>query len=85
MALDQADIEEYEWKDGELQLKEDKEMSFLDHLEELRWHIIRSLVAILVGTIVLFVFTIGILIRLFWGHLKTILWLTTGFANCRKA
>lgn len=56
MALDQVDIEEYEWRDGELQLREDKEMSFLDHLEELRWHIIRSLAAIVVGGIVLFIF-----------------------------
>ena len=56
MALDQVDIEEYEWRDGELQLREDKEMSFLDHLEELRWHIIRSLIAIVAGGIVLFIF-----------------------------
>ncbi|MEJ0054617.1 MAG: twin-arginine translocase subunit TatC [Bacteroidota bacterium] len=32
-------------------------MSFLDHLEELRWHIVRSIMAIVVGTIVAFVFT----------------------------
>ncbi len=34
----------------------EKEMSFLDHLEELRWHIIRSLVAIVVVGIVLYIF-----------------------------
>ncbi|MEQ9007144.1 MAG: twin-arginine translocase subunit TatC, partial [Ekhidna sp.] len=28
------------------QMSDEKEMSFLDHLEELRWHIIRSLIAI---------------------------------------
>ncbi|MEM1216138.1 MAG: twin-arginine translocase subunit TatC, partial [Bacteroidota bacterium] len=55
MALDQADIDQYEWQDGQLQPKAD-EMSFLDHLEELRWHIIRSLAAIAVGGVVLFVF-----------------------------
>lgn len=32
----------------------DKEMGFLDHLEELRWHLIRSVVAILALTIVAF-------------------------------
>ena len=32
------------------------EMSFLEHLEELRWHIIRSVVAIVVLMIVAFVF-----------------------------
>ena len=31
-----------------------KEMSFLEHLEELRWHLIRSLVAICVFAIVAF-------------------------------
>lgn len=56
MALDQVDVEQYEWKDGELQPKDGTEMSFLDHLEELRWHIIRSLAAITIAGIVLFVF-----------------------------
>ncbi|MDD4109462.1 MAG: twin-arginine translocase subunit TatC, partial [Prolixibacteraceae bacterium] len=31
------------------------EMSFLEHLEELRWHIIRSVLAIMVGAVVAFV------------------------------
>jgi len=46
MALDQVDVDRI----GEPQ----KEMTFLEHLEELRWHIIRSLVAIVVIGIVLF-------------------------------
>jgi len=29
----------------------EKEMSFLDHLEELRWHLVRSLIAVIVFTI----------------------------------
>jgi sec-independent protein translocase protein TatC len=37
------------------QMEEEKEMSFLDHLEELRWHIIRSLIAIVVLMVVAFV------------------------------
>lgn len=45
MALDQ----EFE---QELDETEGKEMTFLDHLEELRWHIIRSVASILVFTIV---------------------------------
>ena len=32
----------------------EKDMSFLDHLEELRWHLIRSLIAILVISIAVF-------------------------------
>ncbi len=32
------------------------EMSFIDHLEALRWHLIRSVIAILVGSIVFFIF-----------------------------
>jgi sec-independent protein translocase protein TatC len=37
-------------KDGE------GEMTFLQHLEELRWHIIRALVAVVAGAIVAFIF-----------------------------
>jgi sec-independent protein translocase protein TatC len=33
----------------------EKEMSFLEHLEELRWHVIRSLVAVVMFTVVAFV------------------------------
>lgn len=45
MALDQE-------FDQELDETEGKEMTFLDHLEELRWHIIRSVASILVFTII---------------------------------
>jgi len=34
---------------------DEKEMSFLDHLEELRWHLIRSLIAAVIFTIIAFV------------------------------
>lgn len=39
MPLDQAHVEEY---------SEEKEMTFLEHLEELRWHLIRSVAAIVI-------------------------------------
>lgn len=38
------------------QLHDDKEMSFLDHLETLRWHIIRIVLSVVVFTIVAFVY-----------------------------
>lgn len=31
------------------------EMSFIDHLETLRWHLIRSVIAVLIGAIVIFI------------------------------
>jgi sec-independent protein translocase protein TatC len=34
---------------------QDREMSFVDHLEELRWHIVRSLLAVIVVAVVIFV------------------------------
>jgi sec-independent protein translocase protein TatC len=34
--------------------EEFKEMSFLDHLEDLRWFLIKSVTAILIGAIVAF-------------------------------
>lgn len=36
------------------QIEDEKEMTFLDHLEELRWHLIRSLLAIVVFAIAAF-------------------------------
>lgn len=38
-------------------MSNEKEMSFLDHLEELRWHIVRSVVAIMIFMIVAFIYT----------------------------
>jgi sec-independent protein translocase protein TatC len=38
--------------------KEQKgEMSFIDHLEELRWHVIRSVIAVLVGAVAVFIYS----------------------------
>lgn len=56
MALDQVNIDDYEvGDDGQLRHKDEKEMSFLDHLEELRWHIIRALVVVISFTIIIFI------------------------------
>lgn len=52
MPLDQVDVDRI----GENQQLMEKEMSFLDHLEELRWHIMRSLGAIAITGILIFVF-----------------------------
>ncbi len=49
MALDQDWEEENEDTDG-------TEMSFFDHLEELRWHIIRSLASIVIFTVAAWIF-----------------------------
>lgn len=35
---------------------EEKEMSFLDHLEELRWRVVKALAGVVIGTIVCWVF-----------------------------
>jgi sec-independent protein translocase protein TatC len=37
------------------ELGEEKDMSFLDHLEELRWHVVRSLIAVMIFTIAAFI------------------------------
>lgn len=47
MALDQIDVDSYE-------TTQKKEMSFLDHLEELRWHIIRAAASVFVFGVVAF-------------------------------
>ncbi|MEL7021971.1 MAG: twin-arginine translocase subunit TatC [Bacteroidota bacterium] len=49
MPLDQIDVDQLPSGD------EEAEMSFLEHLEVLRWHIIRSLVAIVVVAVIVFI------------------------------
>lgn len=50
-------VEELEQiKEIEGESYEEKEMTFIEHLEELRWRIIYSLIGILVGTIVAWIF-----------------------------
>lgn len=48
MPLDQEQIESGE-------TSAEKEMSFLDHLEELRWHVIRSIFAVMIFTVGAFI------------------------------
>ncbi len=51
-----------------------KEMSFLDHLEELRWHIVRSVFAILLFTILLFMFPDILFGKIIFAPTKTDFW-----------
>ncbi len=53
MALDQLTNEDLD-KKVKAEEGQEAEMSFLDHLEELRWHLIRSVLAIIVLTIIAF-------------------------------
>ncbi len=48
----------------------EKEMSFLDHLEELRWHIIRSFIAIFIVAIIVFIFINQVFDHILLAHLK---------------
>ena len=41
------------------------EMGFLDHLEELRWRIIKSIVAIVIGAIISFIYIIEVILKFF--------------------
>lgn len=49
-------IDETIFKDGEADNTNDVEMSFLDHVEELRWRIIYSLIGIVLFTIIAWIF-----------------------------
>ena len=44
----------------------DKEMSFLEHLEDLRWHLLRSITAILIAALAAFWQKILSLMYCFW-------------------
>ena len=43
------------------------EMSFIDHLEALRWHIIRSVIAVLIGAIIVFIYAQSIVDKVILG------------------
>jgi len=53
--------------------EEEKEMTFLDHLEILRWHIIRSVIAIVIGATLAFIFT-GFVQEVIMGPSKVDFW-----------
>lgn len=52
----------------------EKEMTFLDHLEELRWHIIRAVIAIFVITIVAFIAKDIVIDMIIMGPSRTDFW-----------
>ena len=53
MPLDQIDVDKL---DDVPRIGEEKEMSFIEHLEELRWHLIRAISSILIIAIGIFTF-----------------------------
>ncbi len=50
---------------------EKAEMSFFDHLEELRWHIIRSLIAVVAASILIFIFITPIYSKVILGPTRS--------------
>lgn len=53
---------------------EEEEMSFLDHLEHLRWHLIRSLIAISIVSIVILIFPELVFQKIIFAPTKTDFW-----------
>ena len=50
--------------------EQQKEMSFLGHLEELRWHLVRSAAAIFILAIVFFIFAEQVYDHFLLAHIK---------------
>ncbi len=71
MPLDQAPYYDY---DDQPEVVEEKEMTFIEHLEELRWHIIRSVAAILVFMIAAWIFRTEIYHNIILGPAKSDFW-----------
>lgn len=63
MPLDQVDVDQY-----------DVQMTFLEHLEALRWHLIRGIVAIVIGSIFSFVNGKYIFDTILLGSTKSDFW-----------
>ena len=55
-------------------MSKEQEMSFLDHLEELRWHVIRSTLGILLATSIAFVCKSFLFENLIFGPTKSDFW-----------
>jgi sec-independent protein translocase protein TatC len=53
---------------------EEKEMSFLDHLEELRWHVVRAVGAIIIFTIVGFIYVDWVFNQILLAPAKANFW-----------
>ena len=49
------------------QAEDGSEMSFIDHLEALRWHILRSVVAVVIGAIVIFIYANEVVDKIVMG------------------
>lgn len=43
------------------------EMTFIDHLEELRWHVIRSVIAVLIGAVAVFIYSDFVIDKIVMG------------------
>lgn len=61
MALDQVDVDK----------SPEKNMTFLEHIEELRWHILRSLAAMTIGSIVAFIYGKWLFNNVIFGPVRT--------------
>lgn len=71
MALDQEfDLEELQRKTQE----EPEEMTFLDHIEDLRWHLIRSIVVVLGLTILAFIYKDILFDQIIFGPKRLDFW-----------
>lgn len=63
----------------------EKEMSFLDHLEELRWHLVRSTLAVVVLGVVAFIFKRFIFDTLIFGPSKVSFWTYRVFCDLSQS
>lgn len=71
MPLDQTPFFDY---DGDEKESSGKEMGFLDHLEELRWHLIRAAAAIFIFMVIAFVFIEDIYEKVILAPAKVDFW-----------
>jgi sec-independent protein translocase protein TatC len=59
----------------------DSEMTFIDHLEELRWHILRSALAILVAAVIIFIKIDWVFDNIVMGPIRNNFWSYRALCN----
>ena len=70
MPLDQVNVDDWDEDFPDNVEGKEKEMSFFDHIEELRWHIMRSILVLFIAFVVVFIFKDFVFYEIVFGPVR---------------